>query len=129
MARALGTDDSVNSCDCCGKSNLKFTVAVQLDDGEVVHYGQVCAARNTGKSQPQINAEIKAEHARKCADALTELKSSPEYAALAAKFAQRPRDLFGRAAADFVRAESDAEFVKRQQIAAKFGIRAYEMHA
>lgn len=129
MAKALGTDDSINTCDCCGKTNLKFTVLVQLDDGELAHYGQVCAARNTGKSQPQINAEIKAEHARKCAAALDELKASPEYAALEIKLSQRPRALLGRAAADFIRAESDAEFSKRQQIAAKHGIRAYEMHA
>ena len=49
MAQALGTDDSVTTCDCCGKSNLKLTVIIELDDGDVVHYGTTCAARNTGR--------------------------------------------------------------------------------
>lgn len=129
MSKALGTDDSINTCDCCGKTGLKFTVIIELDCGEVAHYGSTCASRNTGKTAPQINGEIKAEHARKCAAALAELKASAEYAALLAKLHQRPRTMLGRAAADFIRVESDAEFAKRQQIAAKHGIRAYEMHA
>lgn len=43
--RILGTDDSVNSCDCCGRTGLKFTVTIELESGEIVHYGQVCATR------------------------------------------------------------------------------------
>lgn len=129
MARALGTDDSITTCDCCGKANLKFTVAMELDDGEVVHYGSTCAGRNTGKTRPQINAEIATEYARKRAAALAELKASPEYLALYAKLAQRPRTLLGRAAAEFVRVESDAELSKRREIAAKFGLKPYEVFA
>jgi len=46
----LGIDDEVTACDCCGKKNLKCTVALsQLDaDGNevaVVRYGRDCAAR------------------------------------------------------------------------------------
>ncbi len=74
MARALGTDDSVNTCDCCGKTNLKFTVTIELDSGDVVHYGQICAGRNTGKTRPQISAEIKSHKAAQEDAALARLK-------------------------------------------------------
>ena len=43
----LGTTDEVTTCDCCGRSDLKSTVA--LNDGDngdaIVHFGCVCAAR------------------------------------------------------------------------------------
>lgn len=129
MSKALGTDDSINTCDCCGKSGLKFTVTIELDSGEIAHYGSTCATRNTGKKQSQISSEIKAEHESKCAAAAAELKASAEYVALLAKMQQRPRTMLGRAAADFIRAESNAEFAKRQEIAAKHGVRPYEMRA
>src|ERR1700686_2378031 len=58
MATAHGITDAVTTCDCCGKSNLKQTVIMELTSGELVHYGSVCAARNTGKTQKQIKREI-----------------------------------------------------------------------
>lgn len=42
--RKLGTDDSYNVCDLCGKTNLKHTVVFSpRDGGEDVHYGTECA--------------------------------------------------------------------------------------
>lgn len=47
---ALGMSDN-EQCDCCGKKNLKRTVAIgTLDDngdwmGDVAHYGTTCAAK------------------------------------------------------------------------------------
>ena len=42
----LGTTDEHTSCDCCGKKNLKSTVAIRnLDIGEDVFFGVTCAAR------------------------------------------------------------------------------------
>ena len=64
MTKALGITDERTSCDCCGKSNLKCTVAMELDGGEIVYYGRTCASRNTGKTSRQINAEVRAEEAR-----------------------------------------------------------------
>ena len=61
MATALFLDDSVNTCDCCGRTELKATVAMLLDCGSLVHFGQVCAARNTGKTRQQVTKEIRAE--------------------------------------------------------------------
>lgn len=45
MARILGINDEVTTCDCCGKVNLKRTVAIELEDGEIVRYGVDCASR------------------------------------------------------------------------------------
>jgi hypothetical protein len=32
-------------CDVCGKSNLKLTVVIESESGDVLHYGSDCAAR------------------------------------------------------------------------------------
>lgn len=132
--RALGTDDSINTCDCCGKSNLKFTVIMQMADGDIAHYGQVCATRNSGKTRPQINSEIKAETARVRAAAAAEYAATPEHAAYVERLVQRdslswddPRRI-GKAGFEFVRAASEAADAARASIAAKFGLRAYEIH-
>lgn len=58
---ALCLDDSVNTCDCCGRKDLKATVLMQSELGELVHFGQVCAARNSGKTRQQVTTEIRAE--------------------------------------------------------------------
>lgn len=42
--KLLGITDENTTCDCCGKSNLKCTVALD-HDGDVVFYGRDCAGR------------------------------------------------------------------------------------
>lgn len=91
MSRAIGLDDSVTVCDCCGRSDLKFTVVIELDDGEIAHYGQVCVRRNTGRTQAQINTDIKAELTRRVEAARQEYRSTVEYRALLQKMAERNR--------------------------------------
>jgi len=59
--KALYIDDSITTCDCCGRTELKATVAMQLDCGGILHYGRTCAARNSGKTSQQITKEIRAE--------------------------------------------------------------------
>ena len=127
MARALGIEESVTTCDCCGKSNLKHTIVIELDDGDIVHYGSVCAVRNTGKARAVINTEIKAETKRVREVAASELRASPEWMALRDKLAARPRNLIGRAALDFILQEDVAETQARARIAAKHGLKPYEV--
>ena len=62
--RALHLTDTVTTCDCCGRANLKATVLMLRDDGGTAHYGRTCAARNSGKTSKQIQVEIYAEEAR-----------------------------------------------------------------
>lgn len=52
----LGTSDEVSTCDCCGKSNLKSTVAISIEGGEAVYYGVVCAARALNRSAKDVRA-------------------------------------------------------------------------
>jgi hypothetical protein len=77
--KALYLDDSVTSCECCGRTGLKVTVAMKLSCGGIVHYGRTCAARNSGKTSQQVTKEIRAE--RRIADGrafnyLSDLKRS-----------------------------------------------------
>lgn len=129
MARALGTDDSITTCDCCGKSNLKFTVTIELDDGEHVHYGQVCARRNTGKDQRTITSEIKAAEQARIAAARAEYLASAEHAAERARFAERDQlarttgqRMVGPVAMEFIREVADAAMAVRKAVAAKHNV-------
>lgn len=48
MIKYMGTVDSVNTCDCCGKINLKKTVALDFN-GDIRYLGIVCAGNSLGK--------------------------------------------------------------------------------
>lgn len=123
MHKILGTDDSVNACECCGKSNLKFTVVVELN-GEIMHYGSVCATRHTGKTPGAINREIKAVEAAKLDAAMREFKRSAEYVAQQVAFnVARSAGLIGTSFRNATRAASDAANVKSVEIANKYGVR------
>jgi hypothetical protein len=50
----LGTTDDVTTCDCCGKKNLKGTVALSINDGDAVFFGCTCAARTLGRSTKEV---------------------------------------------------------------------------
>lgn len=41
--KMMGISDEITTCECCGKSNLKRTVALSID-GEIKYYGVDCAA-------------------------------------------------------------------------------------
>ena len=136
MTRALGTDDSINTCDCCGKTNLKFTVAIELDDGDIVHYGQICARRNTGKNQRTITSEIKAHADAVQTAATAEYRASAEYKAECARFAERDEfarkngvRMVGTIAMEFVSEACDAAQTVRNAIAAKHGISPWSIRA
>jgi hypothetical protein len=53
--KVLGVNSDTSVCECCGKSNLKKVVVLQLANGEVVRYGRDCAAKKLGRS---IKGEI-----------------------------------------------------------------------
>jgi hypothetical protein len=81
MARALFIDDSITTCECCGKTGLKATVAMLLDDNSMAHYGRTCAARNTGKTSQEITREVRAERDRRHGQATNELLRLRRYGA------------------------------------------------
>lgn len=133
MARALGTDDGITTCDCCGKSGLKFTVAIEMDDGEVVHYGQVCARRNTGKDQRTIASEMKAHKDAQRAAARREFFACDAYLAERSRYAERDSLPFGDArrlgiaASEFVRDASDAADHACAEIARRYGVSTWDV--
>lgn len=125
----LGIEEAITTCDCCGKSNLKRTVAVSVN-GDIRHYGCVCATRHTGKTSKQINSDIKARHQASVKAAKAEFypifdKFSP---VLEAKRNEaRSLGLSGAKFAEYCRAESDEIRAIQLGIAAKHGVYAYEI--
>lgn len=65
----IGFTDSVNECDCCGKTGLKGTYCI-LIDGEEKYYGSLCATKNSGFSSEVIKAEVKKIDLEKNIDSL-----------------------------------------------------------
>jgi len=58
--RFLGTCDNVNHCDCCGRTNLKRTVALNnTETGEDVYFGTSCAARALKMDVKAVKAAAK----------------------------------------------------------------------
>lgn len=45
----LGVTSEVRVCDCCGRRNLKRTVAFESYAGDIVYYGASCAQRHSGR--------------------------------------------------------------------------------
>ena len=59
----LGIADDVTVCDCCGKTMLRDTVALENSiTGAVVHFGSHCAAR--AMRMPEKKASLIVERAR-----------------------------------------------------------------
>lgn len=74
MYKMRGITDSVTSCDCCGRSDLKSTVVLESDDGTLSHFGKVCASKllkigakevmalaTAAKEQAQLAARLEEE--------------------------------------------------------------------
>ncbi len=55
--RLLGISDDVTVCECCGKADLKCTMALASDDGGLVRFGRDCGARALGWSVAADRAE------------------------------------------------------------------------
>ncbi len=66
--RFLGTTDERSECDCCGRRNLKLTVAL-LFEGEVepVFFGTSCAAKALRMPAKEVKAAAKAADDAKAA--------------------------------------------------------------
>jgi hypothetical protein len=57
--KILGTTEDVTSCECCGRENLKKTVAISLDDADPMYFGTTCAARAVGWAAADMRRSIK----------------------------------------------------------------------
>ncbi len=67
MINIIGYTDSVNKCDCCGKTELKGTYCVEVE-GVELYYGSVCAFKNHGitkEEQKEAKAKFTKEQKNK----------------------------------------------------------------
>lgn len=120
----LAIVDDVNSCDCCGKTGLKSTVSMQRDDGEIFHFGRVCATRHTGRDAQTIKAEALEAYNQKVEMAKKEYWATKEYSTFSATL-NRARELgiaVGKAFREFTKAAADSAEAKQREIAAKYAI-------
>ena len=59
VVKVLGTVDDVDMCDCCGRKDLKKTVALQFEDAEPVYYGTTCAAHALKRPVKEFRKEVR----------------------------------------------------------------------
>lgn len=117
MHKILSTDDSVNVCDCCGKTGLKFTFVVETDDGEILHYGSTCVTKHTGRTAAKAFSEIEAQAAAIKAAKEAEYNRTFEEITLRAKMAAAHKlGLLGVAFKEFCSVERAAADRKRAEI-------------
>ena len=124
--KALYITDEIDTCDCCGRTDLKATVAMQLSDGGILHYGRTCAARNSGKDQRQIKEEIASSMQDRIDAAYRELQETPARKAMKNKRLELSLRYKGTlTAGQYMRmTESEREAVEQaiQQIAKKYRV-------
>jgi hypothetical protein len=119
---ALYITDEIDTCDCCGRTELKATVAMKLTDGGILHYGRTCAARNSGKTQKQIKQEVFQEAAAAIGRASWEYRTSNECRNLRAFVATAASQTKGWMS-DHEAALREACAAKKKSIAARHGVK------
>lgn len=68
-----GITDERDSCDCCGKTNLKRTVALSdTETGEDVFFGVICAARAMKIAAVDVRRGVASAEAAKAAKVAAE---------------------------------------------------------
>ena len=126
--RFLGMTEEFDACDCCGKAPLKVTVAFETEDGEIVHYGTTCAARNTGRKVSEWQSDERKDAERRAKLARVRYEHHDARIAYVCKLAEARRlGLIGRPSADFVRVYSDAARAARNAIAAEFHVETHTL--
>lgn len=66
--KILGTTDERTDCECCGRTNLKGTVAIQFDD-HIAYYGSTCASKAIGWDTESTKTAIRDADAAKAKEA------------------------------------------------------------
>jgi hypothetical protein len=77
--RNLGFTDSVTDCDCCGKTDLKGTYAIEnLMTGDIMYFGCICAANRMNWSKKEFVTKYKSEEKEQNDAARAEYRISSE---------------------------------------------------
>ena len=97
LFKVLGTTDTVGVCHCCGRTDLKKTVVLEVEGAATpTYYGTACAAKAIKWTVKEVNAEV----AKIAKDAKAAEKAA-ELAAARARVAQ-------------IQAKHDAEYAARR---------------
>lgn len=73
MFKLVGITDEITVCDCCGRSNLKCTVELENEGGDILHYGRDCAGKALYGRKSAKNTSVTEDRARmvqRCRDIL-----------------------------------------------------------
>lgn len=89
--KILGINDDVTTCECCGRTNLKSTVVIEIDDEAVVHFGRDCAAKKLMGSNKSGNVKAVDSLARGIAYGREWLNKTPRHTATVVANAIRVR--------------------------------------
>jgi len=126
--KVLGLTDDVTECYCCGKLNLKQTVAFEIDGNET-YYGTTCATKFYKKEFKDIKAEIKTNLDKRTREARILYRSTPEYIAYhqaikeANEWPREPGSFQRRT--EFLRPFVQANYDKQNEIASAFRVPRY----
>jgi hypothetical protein len=99
-----------------------------LDDGNVVHYGSVCATRNTQKAAKVLKKEIKEHYENKKRNASIEYRSHPDFSHLERMSQSKAaKGLIGSEYQEFCEPYFSRVTALGAEIAKKYGIAVYEV--
>jgi hypothetical protein len=57
--KVLGVSDEVTTCGCCGRTDLKKTVAIGTGEGDVRYFGTDCASRYLGWATKDVEKGVR----------------------------------------------------------------------
>lgn len=133
-SKIFGWTDEVTACDCCGKSDLSGTFGVELERGDLVHYGSTCVVRNLGfANRKGFNKAARRDQDTREKAARIRYRHTAEYAAEQVAFARAHEDVkagklqIGREFADRVGSAVDAAQARRKVIATEFGVQQHTL--
>ncbi len=128
--KTLAIVNDVHTCDCCGKSNLKSTVAMEREDGDILHFGSVCATHHSGREAKVIRKEAATELQLRKAAATRQVREHPTFDAYQVKLNEaRLLNLCGAAFHNFCEAERKAQQAAQHAICNAAGFKFYEICA
>jgi hypothetical protein len=132
--KVLGFTESVTSCDCCGKQDLKGTYAMEhIESGEISYFGCVCAGKHQGYSKKEFTTEAKIKMSEIVKIAQSELNSTYEFEMFTqqwdihTKTEWASHDLLIHNLKNVLWPVKDIFDSKKQQIAQKYFLKTYQL--
>ncbi len=78
--KILGYTEHVTECDCCGRTDLKGTIALESNGGDINYFGTTCGAKIANYTVKVFKEHISEEYKNNLKKASVEYRSSAEHA-------------------------------------------------